>query len=341
MKAAVFSEFGGPEVVRLDDVETPEPGPGEVRVAVRAAAMNHLDLWIRRGLPLEIPMPHIGGSDVAGVVDAVGPGVTGVDAGTRVVVDPSLDYDWYDGVPSGPDLPQREFRIIGEHTQGGFAEFCLVPVGNLLEIPEAVPFETAAAASLVGVTAWRALMVRGGLRAGERVLITGGSGGVSTVAIQMARLAGAKVFAVTRGVENMDRVRDLGAHIAYDRDQGDWGKEIFKDTGMKGVDMVLDSVGEAIWPSCLRALGVGGRLVTFGATSGAGGDTEIRMVFWKQLSVLGTTMGSPKDYRTAMNLVFQGDVKPVIHSTLPLAEAQRAHEMLEAGEVFGKVVLTP
>ncbi len=341
MKAAVFSEFGGPEVVRLDDVETPEPGPGEVRVAVRAAAMNHLDLWIRRGLPLEITMPHIGGSDVAGVVDAVGPGVTGVEAGTRVVVDPSLDYDWYDGVPSGPELPQREFRIIGEHTQGGFAEFCVVPVGNLLEIPEPVPFETAAAASLVGVTAWRALMVRGGLRAGERVLITGGSGGVSTMGIQMARLAGAKVFAVTRGAENMDRVRDLGAHVVYDREHMDWGKEISKDTEKKGVDLVLDSVGEAIWPSCLRALGVGGRLVTFGATSGAAGDTEIRVVFWKQLSILGSTMGSPKDYRTAMNLVFQGDVKPVIHSVLPLAEARRAHEMLEAGEVFGKVVLTP
>jgi len=325
----------------LDDVETPEPGPGEVRVAVRAAAMNHLDLWIRRGLPLEITMPHIGGSDVAGVVDAVGPGVTGVEAGTRVVVDPSLDYDWYDGVPSGPELPQREFRIIGEHTQGGFAEFCVVPVGNLLEIPEPVPFETAAAASLVGVTAWRALMVRGGLRAGERVLITGGSGGVSTMGIQMARLAGAKVFAVTRGAENMDRVRDLGAHVVYDREHMDWGKEISKDTEKKGVDLVLDSVGEAIWPSCLRALGVGGRLVTFGATSGAAGDTEIRVVFWKQLSILGSTMGSPKDYRTAMNLVFQGDVKPVIHSVLPLAEARRAHEMLEAGEVFGKVVLTP
>ncbi len=325
----------------MDDVETPEPGPGEVRVAVRAAAMNHLDLWIRRGLPLEITMPHIGGSDVAGVVDAVGPGVTGVEAGTRVVVDPSLDYDWYDGVPSGPELPQREFRIIGEHTQGGFAEFCVVPVGNLLEIPEPVPFETAAAASLVGVTAWRALMVRGGLRAGERVLITGGSGGVSTMGIQMARLAGAKVFAVTRGAENMDRVRDLGAHVVYDREHMDWGKEISKDTEKKGVDLVLDSVGEAIWPSCLRALGVGGRLVTFGATSGAAGDTEIRVVFWKQLSILGSTMGSPKDYRTAMNLVFQGDVKPVIHSVLPLAEARRAHEMLEAGEVFGKVVLTP
>jgi len=341
MKAAVFSEFGGPEVVRLDDVKTPEPGPGEVRIAVRAAAMNHLDLWVRRGLPIPITMPHIGGSDIAGVVHAVGPGVGEIQMGARVVVDPSLEYDWYDGVSSGPGLPQPGFRIIGEHTQGGFAEFCVVPAANLLEIPETASFETAAATSLVGVTAWRALMVRGGLRAGERVLITGASGGVSTVAIQMARLAGAEVFAVTSGAENMDRVRDLGAHVVYDREQTDWGKEIFKDTGKEGVDLVLDSVGEALWPSCLRALGVGGRLVTFGASTGAAGETEIRLVFWKQLSILGSTMGSAKDYRTAMNLVFRGKVKPVIHSVLPLAEARRAHEMLEAGEVFGKVVLTP
>ena len=341
MNAAVFSEFGGPEVIRLDDVEVPEPGPGEVRVAVRAAAMNHLDLWVRRGLPFKIIMPHIGGSDIAGVVDAVGPGVGEIPLGTRVVVDPSLGYDWYDSVSPGPSLPGRGFRVMGEHTQGGFAEFCVVPAANLMEIPESVAFETAAAASLVGVTAWRALMVRGGLRAGERVLVTGASGGVSTLAIQMARLAGAKVFAVTRGAENVDRVRDLGAHVVYDREKVDWGREIFKDTKKEGVDLVLDSVGEAIWPSCLRALRVGGRLVTFGATTGAAGETEIRLVFWKQLSILGSTMGNPGDYRSAMNLVFRGDVEPVIHSVLPLAEARRAHEMLEAGEVFGKLVLKP
>jgi NADPH:quinone reductase-like Zn-dependent oxidoreductase len=286
-------------------------------------------------------MPHIGGSDIAGAVDSVGPGVGGVTVGTRVVVDPSLDYDWYDGVSPGPNGPPRELRLIGEHTQGGFAEFCVVPAENLVAVPDSVPLETAAAASLVGVTAWRALMVRGGLRAGERVLVTGGSGGVSTMAIQVARLAGAEVFAVTSGSENVARAGELGAHVVYDRDEVDWGREVFRKTGKKGVDLVLDSVGEAIWPSCLRALAVGGRLVTFGATTGAAGDTEIRLVFWKQLSILGSTMGSPADYRKAMNLVFQGKVKPVIHSVLPLYGARRAHEMLEAGEVFGKVVLTP
>jgi NADPH2:quinone reductase len=261
MRAAVFSAFGGPEVVTLAEVETPEPGPGEVRIAVGAAAMNHLDLWVRRGLPIETTMPHIGGSDVAGTIDAVGPGVKGVSVGTRVVVDPSLDYDWYSGVSSGPNLPGPAFRIIGEHTQGGFAEFCVVPAANLVELPGSIPFETAAATSLAGVTAWRALMVRGAMKAGERVLITGASGGVSSLAIQLARLAGAHVLAVTRGSENVARAMDLGAHAAFDRDEVDWGKAVFLETGRRGVDLVLDSVGQAIWPSCLRALGIGGRLV--------------------------------------------------------------------------------
>ncbi len=341
MKAAVFSEFGGPEVVQLGEVPTPEPGPGEVRIRVEAAAMNHLDLFVRRGgLPRTI-MPHIGGSDIAGVVDALGEGVPAIPAGTRVVVDPSLEYDWYERAPRGTGLPAPQFRIIGEHAQGGFAEYCVVPASNLVEIPESVKSETAAAASLVSVTAWRGLMVRGGLRAGERVLITGGSGGVSTVAIQIALLAGARVFAVTSGPENIERVRELGADVAYDRTEVDWARQLWSDTGKQGVDLVFDSVGEAVWGSCLRSLAVGGRLVTYGATTGAAGETEIRLVFWKQLSVLGTTMGSPTEYRTVMDLVFRGKLAPVIHDVLPLSDAARAHEMLEAGAVFGKLVLKP
>jgi NADPH:quinone reductase-like Zn-dependent oxidoreductase len=341
MRAAVFSEFGGPEVVHAQEMDIPEPGPGEVRLAVKAAAMNHLDLWIRRGLPLKITMPHIGGSDIAGLVDAVGPGVEGIDPGARVVVDPSLDYHWYQDANPGPGIAAPEFRILGEHTQGGFAEFTVVPAANLVGIPDGIPFETAAAASLVSVTAWRGLMVRGGLKAGERVLITGGSGGVSTMAIQIALLAGAHVSVVTSGSENVERVKALGAHVAYDRTSEDWGKAVFKSTGGRGVDLILDSVGQAIWSVCLKALGVRGRLVTFGATTGAAGETEIRMVFWKQLSILGSTMGTPEDYRRVMELVFEGKLNPVIHAVLPLEEARKAHEILEAGEVFGKVVLTP
>ena len=341
MRAAVFDDFGGPEVVEIRSVPVPEPGPGEVRIKVEAAAMNHLDLWVRRGLPIETPMPHIGGSDVAGVVDALGPGTEGVPVGTRVVVDPSLGYDWYDGQDRGDSFEDAPFQIIGEHTQGGFAEYTVVPAANLLEIPEGFAATDAAAAGLVFVTAWRALITRARLRAGERVLITGASGGVGTAALQVAAKAGAKVFAVTGGPEMVTMAEELGAHIAYDRFEVDFSREVWRDTYKKGVHVVFDTVGEVIWPQCLRALSVGGRLVTSGATTGSRGVTELRLVFWKQLEVLGSTMGTPTEFRQVMRLVFDGTFEPVIQETLPLDEARRAHEILEDGKVFGKLVLVP
>ncbi|MEJ2202745.1 MAG: zinc-binding dehydrogenase [Gemmatimonadota bacterium] len=342
MRAAVFSEFGGPEVVEVrDNVPVPVPGPGEVRIKVEASAMNHLDLWVRRGLPIETPMPHIGGSDIAGVVEAVGPGAEEIPLGIRVVVDPSISYDWYDAQDRGPSFPRHRFRLIGEHTQGGFAEYAVVPAANLLELPEGFPVADAAAAGLVFVTAWHGLMTRGNLKAGERLLVTGGSGGVSTAAIQIAKMAGATVFVVTSGPENVDRVRKLGADVAYDRKSVDFSREVWRDTGKRGVHLVLDAVGEAVWPQCLKALAPGGRLVTFGATSGSRGSTEIRVVFWKQLSILGSTMGSPQEYREVMGLIFEGRLKPVVQEVLSLDEVQRAHELLEAGQVFGKLVLVP
>jgi NADPH2:quinone reductase len=341
MRAARFSDYGDPEVVSVDEIPVPEPGPGQVLLKVEAASMNHLDLWIRRGMPIDTPMPHIGGSDMAGTVEAVGSAVEGVSPGTRVVVDPSLHYEWYDGKGRGQSFDEPSFQILGEHTQGGFAEYAVVPAANLLEIPEGVSSEKAAAAGLVGVTAWRALMTRGRLQAGERVLITGGSGGVSTMAIQIAKLAGATVHVVTSGADNVQRVLELGADVAYDRTKVDFSREVWRDTDKEGVDLVLDAVGQAVWEPCLRSLKVRGRLVTYGATTGARGATEIRLVFWKQLDIMGSTMGTPAEYRTVMGLVFDGKLDPVIHEVLPLEEARRAHELLEAGDAFGKLVLTP
>jgi NADPH:quinone reductase-like Zn-dependent oxidoreductase len=341
MRAAVFSEFGGPDVVGIRKMPVPEPGAGEVRVKVEAAAMNHLDLWVRRGLPIETPMPHIGGSDFAGTVEAVGPGAESVPVGKRVVVDPSLRFDWYDGQDRGPSFEELPFQLIGEHTQGGFAEYAVVPAANLLEVPDGFALTEAAAAGLVFVTAWRALMTRGKLRVGERVLITGASGGVGTAAIQVAARAGARVFAVTSGADKARMCEELGAHVVYDRSQVAFSREVWMDTGKRGVDLVFDTVGESVWPDCLRALAPGGRLVTSGATTGSRGVTEIRLVFWKQLSILGSTMGSPTEFRRAMRLVFDGSFDAVIHEVMPLAEAQRAHELLESGKVFGKVVLVP
>lgn len=341
MRAAIFSEHGGPEVVRVSEIETPEPGPGEVRIGVRAASLNHLDLWARRGLPFEIPMPHVGGSDVAGVVDTVGAGVEGVATGTRVVVDPSLGYDWYRGIDRGPSIADPPLGLLGEHSQGGLAEYCVVPASNLLEVPEHVSFERAAAAGLTFVTAWHALLGRGGLRPGEAVLITGASGGVSTAAIQIAKLSGATVYAVTSGAANVGRVKELGADVVYDRLEVDFSRELWRDTGKRGVNLVLDSVGEALWEGCLRSLGIGGRLVTYGATTGPKVASDVRVIFWKKLSILGSTMGPPEDFRRVMGLVFEGRLDPVIHAVLPLDEARAAHEMLEAGDVFGKLVVVP
>ncbi|HSM60513.1 MAG TPA: zinc-binding dehydrogenase [Longimicrobiales bacterium] len=341
MRAAVFSEFGGPEVVGMRDVPVPEPGPGEVRVKVEASSMNHLDLWVRRGLPIETPMPHIGGADICGVVEAVGPGAEEVPGGLRVIVDPSLGYRWYDDEGRGESFHEPKLRIIGEHTQGGFAEYAVVPAANVLEMPRDFPAAEAAAAGLVFVTAWRGLITRGALRAGEKVLITGASGGVSTAAIQIAKAAGAKVYAVTSGKDNVERVAELGADVVYDRKRVDFSREVWMDTSKRGVDLVFDAVGEMVWQQCLKALSVGGRLVTYGATTGARGVTELRVVFWKQISILGTTMGSPAEFRRVMRLVFDGRFAPVVHDILPLDEAARAHEMLESGEVFGKVVLVP
>lgn len=340
MRAAVFHRNGGPEVLSVEEMATPSPGPGEVRIRVAASSLNHLDLWMRRGLPIEIPMPHIGGSDIAGTVDRLGPGVSPGWEGKRVVVDPSLNYDWYRLARLAITRP-RPFEIIGEHTQGGFAEYAVAPAANLMEIPEGVSDEVAGAAALVGVTAWHGLFSRGGLTAGDRVLVTGASGGVSTMAVQYARAAGAEVFAITSSEDGVRRVRELGADHVFDRTACDWPREVYRATGSRGIDLCLDSVGEAIWRDLVRSLAVGGRLVTFGATTGTTGLIDIRLVFWRQLSLLGSTMGTPAEFRQAMHLVFKGVVTPPIHGAMPLEQVREAHELLEAGGVFGKIVLRP
>ncbi len=341
MRAALFSRHGGPEVICISDVAVPEPGLGEVRIQVRATSLNHLDLWLRRGATIPIPMPHIGGSDIAGEVDRVGPGVDGVPEGTRVVVDPSLDWEWYEGARRGDNLPNPKFRVLGEHTQGGLAEYTIVPAANLMQIPDAISFEEAAAAGLVFVTAWRALINRGRLRPGERVLITGGSGGVATAGIQIAVRAGAFVFAVTAGQKSAERLRELGAHVVIDRQQGMLGELLKEATGKRRVDLVLDSVGGAAWEDLIKALNVGGRLVTYGATTGPNAMTDLRHVFWKQLTILGSTTGSPSEFREVMNMVFTGILTPTIDRVLPLDQTREAHRLLEAGEVCGKLVIQP
>lgn len=342
MRAAIFDEHGGPDVVTVREVETPEPGPGEVRIRVAASGMNHLDLWVRRGLPIETTMPHIGGSDVAGTVDRVGAGVTGWDGGERVVVNPSLWCGECEWCRQGEEPLCVDYRILGEHTQGGFAEYVTIPARNLYRVPDGVALETAAAAPLAFLTAWRGLVTRGRVREGHTVLITGASGGVATAAIQIAKHLGATVHAVT-STPWVDRVLELGADAVYDRTDGsaDYGKEVWRATGKRGVDVVFDSVGEATFTRNVRTLAKAGRMVVYGGTTGPKGEVDLRLLFWRQLEILGTTMSNQNEFRAAMDRVFGGDLAPVVDVVWPLDRAREAHERLEAAEAFGNIVLVP
>ena len=329
-------------MVRIAEVPRPKPGPGEVLIEVKAAALNHLDLWVRRGLPVETTSPHIGGSDVAGVVAELGPGAGGAGArvGQRVVVDPSISCGECEWCGRGEEPLCVRYRILGEHTDGGFAQYVVAPARNLYEIPDGYPWDRAAAAPLAFLTAWRALMTKGRLRAGDLVLVTGASGGVSTAGIQIAKRMGARVFAVT-STPHVERVRALGADVVYDRAQGDHSRALWQDTGKRGVDIVLDSVGTAQWSANVRSLARGGRIVVYGATTGHDSQTDLRQVFWKQLEITGSTMANRAEFRAAMDRVFAGELEPVVDVDWPLERAADAHARLEAGEAFGKIVLRP
>jgi NADPH:quinone reductase-like Zn-dependent oxidoreductase len=342
MRAAFFRQHGGPEVMETGEAPEPVPAAGSVIVSVRAVALNHLDLWVRRGLPgLSLDLPHIGGSDVAGVIETPGRGVEQWRPGDRVVINPSLwcgECEWC----RREEHPLCErFMILGEHVPGGTAERVRVVARNLLEIPADLDYRTAAAAPLAYQTAWRALTTRARLREGETLLVTGASGGVSTAAIDIARWVGATIIAVTSGPENCRRVRELGAQHVLDRLDGPFGSVVRELTDGRGADVVLDSVGQATWEDCMRSLGRLGRLVTYGATTGARGDVEIRHMFWKQQSVMGSTMGTQREFEHVMSLVANGSLSPVVDDVLPLEAIRDAHQRLEAGDVFGKLVLEP
>jgi NADPH:quinone reductase-like Zn-dependent oxidoreductase len=342
MKAAIFREHGPIENLEYADVPAPTPGPNEVLVRVRAVALNHLDLFVRQGIPgINLEFPHIGGCDIAGEIEAVGVAVEGWREGERVVINPSLSCGECEFCSMGEDSLCVRYRIIGEHTRGGAAEYIAVPSANLFRIPDDYPFEQAAAAPLVYMTAWRSLITQGRLQAGQSVLILGAGGGVATAAIQIARLVGAKVYATSRDAAKREQALKLGAHEVLDSNE-DFSKELWRRTNKRGVDLVLENVGAATWDRALRSVVKGGRVVVYGATSGPQVQLDLRQLFWKQYAIIGATMANRREFNTVMRLVFwERQLQPVVDRVLPLAQIRQAHHALEGGEQFGKIVLTP
>ncbi len=341
MKAIVFYEHGTLEQVQYTDIPKPEPGPDDVLLQVKAAALNRLDLWVLEGWPgLKLKFPHIMGSDGAGIVAATGKNVRDFQVGDRVAVNPTLSCGRCHFCLTGRDNMCDHFAILGEHVDGFFAEYAVVPARNLLPLPDHVSFAEAAAASLVYVTAWHSLITRGQLRAGESVLIVGAGGGVNTAAIQIARLAGASpIYVVGSTDEKLARARELGADVTINRHKEDWGKAVYKLTNRQGVDVVVDNVGAASYFSSLRSLKRGGRLLTVGNTSGPRFEFDNRLIFGKHLSIIGTTMGPIADYKEVMGMVFNGRLQPIIDTVYPLAEGKTALKRLAEGNVYGKLVL--
>ena len=342
MKAVVIRSHGGPERVELADLPDVEPGPGEVRVAVRAAALNHLDIWVRKGWQgLMLSFPHVLGSDMAGVVDAVGPGVTGCTPGDEVVLAPGLSCGRCPRCLSGEENLCRRYAILGEHVSGGQAERVIVPARNVLPKPPRLSFEEAAAVPLTFMTAWHALVGRAKVRPGETVLVHAAGSGVGVAAVQIAKLHGARVIATAGSDAKLDKARSLGADEVVNYETQDFVKEVKRLTERRGVEVIFEHVGKKTWEGSILSAALGGRIVTVGATTGYDPPTDLRHVFYRQLSVLGSTMGTAGELLEVLRFVSEGKLRPVVDRVLPLAEVRAAQALLADRAQFGKIVLTP
>lgn len=341
MRAMAFAQPGGPEVLQLMDLPKPTPDDDEVVVQVKACALNHLDVWVRKGLPTKIAMPHIGGCETAGVVSEVGKRVTTVKVGDRVLISPGQSCLACDWCARGQDSCCEQYHIGGYQTQGGFAEFTKARACDVIPISEAWSFAEWSAIPLTFVTAWNMLHNKARIRANDQVVVFGASSGVGVAAIQIARQAGARVFAVAGTEEKLRKAEELGAHELINYSTQDIAKEVKTRTGGRGADVVFEHVGAAVWQQATRCLGRDGKIVTCGATTGPKVEIDLRFFFSQQHAILGAYMGSRHDLFQCLKLVERRIFRPVVDSVFPLEQLRQAQERMEKREMFGKIVVTP
>ena len=344
MKASIFHEFGGPEKLVYEDVPVPSIGRDEVLVRVRACALNHLDIWVRQGIPAyKLILPHISGCDISGVVESVGDDVdiTRIKQGDRVIIAPGLSCFKCPYCLAGMDNLCETFRIIGGQVDGGYAEYANAPAINLIPIPDGISFEEAAAFPLTFVTSWHMLIERARLAPGEDVLIIGAGSGIGSAAVQIAKLTGARVIATGGGDEKLELAKKLGADEIINHSQEDFSHRVKEITNGRGADVVFEHVGPATWDKSMASLAKNGRLITCGATTGPEVKIDLRYVFMRQQTIMGSIMGTRRELLQITNLIGQGRLKPVIDSTYPLSDARKAQERMLNRENFGKIILLP
>jgi len=338
MKAVVFHEFGGVEKLRYQDFPDPKPGAGEVLVRVKACALNHLDLWQRQGLS-GVNLPHISGSDVAGVVEECGAGVTGIQKGDEVIISPGISCMKCIKCLDGDDNQCNEYNILGYRNNGGYAEYVVVPAVNVIPKPKGLSFEESASVPLVFLTAWHMLVNRGKVKPGDKVLVHAGGSGVGIAAIQIAKLFGAFVITTVGSDEKIEKAKSLGADEVINYRKQDFEQEVKRITNKQGVDIIVEHIGPEVWEKSIRVLARNGRLVTCGATSGPSASIDLRYVFSRHLAILGSYMGRKNELLEVLKFVDAGKLKPVVHKVFPLKDAAQAQQEMLDRKNFGKIVL--
>lgn len=340
MKAVRIHEFGGPDILRYEDVADPTLRKDQVLIRIRACALNHLDLWVRKGLP-GVNLPHILGSDIAGDVEEIGEYVSGLSVGERVLLAPMHFCNRCAFCAAGQQNLCREFTALGNLVDGGNCELIAVPAVNVIQIPATLSFDEAASVPLVFLTAWHMLVGLAGIRMGQTVLVLGGGSGVGIAAIQIAKLFHARVITTAGDEKKLEKAQKLGADFGIDHYKQKISQEVRKITHGEGVDIVVEHVGAATWNESMKSLKPAGTIVTCGATTGAEASVNLQFLFARQLSLLGSYMGTMGELREVLKHIFAGRLKPVVDRTVPLSETRAAHEYMEKSRMFGKIILNP